>query len=66
MHQVNISPHLVLYLNYPPITSVPDSYPSGNTYSGEWKTNQRHGKGTMRWLNLGQKYVGAWQDGVQV
>uniref|UniRef100_A0A3P9BNX3 MORN repeat containing 3 n=1 Tax=Maylandia zebra TaxID=106582 RepID=A0A3P9BNX3_9CICH len=39
------------------------SYPSGNTYSGEWKTNQRHGKGTMRWLNLGQKYVGAWQDG---
>uniref|UniRef100_A0A3B4GT09 MORN repeat containing 3 n=1 Tax=Pundamilia nyererei TaxID=303518 RepID=A0A3B4GT09_9CICH len=40
-------------------------YPSGNTYSGEWKTNQRHGKGMMRWLNLGQMYVGAWQDGVQ-
>ncbi|XP_073346399.1 radial spoke head 10 homolog B [Pagrus major] len=41
-------------------------YPSGNLYSGEWKNNQRHGEGTMRWLILGQQYVGLWQNGVQV
>lgn len=44
----------------------PDSYPSGNLYSGEWHNNLRHGEGTMRWLNLGQQYVGMWQNGVQV
>uniref|UniRef100_A0AAQ4PE53 MORN repeat containing 1 n=1 Tax=Gasterosteus aculeatus aculeatus TaxID=481459 RepID=A0AAQ4PE53_GASAC len=41
-------------------------YPSGNVYSGEWKNNLRHGEGTMRWLNLGQQYVGTWHNGVQV
>ncbi|KAM8729017.1 radial spoke head 10 homolog B isoform 3-T3 [Acanthopagrus schlegelii] len=41
-------------------------YRSGNIYSGEWKNNQRHGEGTMRWLKLGEEYVGLWQNGVQV
>ncbi|XP_030256148.1 radial spoke head 10 homolog B [Sparus aurata] len=41
-------------------------YHSGNIYSGEWKNNQRHGEGTMRWLKLGEEYVGLWQNGVQV
>lgn len=44
----------------------PDSYPSGNLYSGEWHNDLRHGEGMMRWLNLGQQYVGMWQNGVQV
>ncbi|KAG8009050.1 Radial spoke head 10-like protein B [Nibea albiflora] len=41
-------------------------YPSGNIYFGEWKNNLRHGEGTMRWLKLGQQYVGMWHNGVQV
>lgn len=41
-------------------------YPSGNIYSGEWKNNLRNGEGTMRWVKLGQQYVGQWQDGIQV
>lgn len=44
----------------------PCSYPSGNIYSGQWKNNLRHGEGTMRWLNVGQQYVGKWKKGVQV
>uniref|UniRef100_A0A3B3D5Z0 MORN repeat containing 3 n=1 Tax=Oryzias melastigma TaxID=30732 RepID=A0A3B3D5Z0_ORYME len=43
-----------------------NSYPSGNTYSGEWKCNSRHGEGTMKWLKLGQQYVGSWHEGLQV
>uniref|UniRef100_A0A3B3VJ32 MORN repeat containing 3 n=1 Tax=Poecilia latipinna TaxID=48699 RepID=A0A3B3VJ32_9TELE len=41
-----------------------NSYPSGNTYTGEWKNNLRHGEGTMNWTKLGQQYVGSWKDGV--
>ncbi|KAF0025234.1 hypothetical protein F2P81_022115 [Scophthalmus maximus] len=40
-------------------------YPSGNIYSGEWKNSLRHGEGTMRWLKLGEEYVGMWQEGIQ-
>ncbi|KAF7663101.1 hypothetical protein LDENG_00219350, partial [Lucifuga dentata] len=40
-------------------------YPSSNFYSGEWKNNERHGEGTMRWLKVGQQYIGMWQNGVQ-
>lgn len=42
------------------------SYVTGNTYSGEWKCNARHGEGTMKWLKLGQQYVGNWCEGLQV
>uniref|UniRef100_A0A8C7ZB80 Uncharacterized protein n=1 Tax=Oryzias sinensis TaxID=183150 RepID=A0A8C7ZB80_9TELE len=41
-------------------------YVTGNTYSGEWKCNVRHGEGTMKWLKLGQQYVGNWCEGLQV
>uniref|UniRef100_A0A3Q3EZ88 MORN repeat containing 3 n=1 Tax=Labrus bergylta TaxID=56723 RepID=A0A3Q3EZ88_9LABR len=40
-------------------------YPSGNIYSGEWKNNLRHGEGKMRWTQLGEEYVGMWQNGIQ-
>ena len=42
------------------------SYPSGNLYEGEWRDNGRHGEGTMKWLTLGEQYVGTWSNGVQV
>lgn len=34
-------------------------YSNGSTYSGEWKSNLRHGKGTYTYY--GQKYVGEWE-----
>lgn len=33
---------------------------SGNTYSGQWLGNQRHGLGTQRWFD-GAVYYGSWQ-----
>lgn len=42
------------------------SYPSGDTYEGQWKNNVRHGEGTMKWIQLGQQYSGQWLNGVQV
>ena len=49
------------------MTSVScNSYPSGNLYEGQWKNNQRHGEGTMKWLHLKQEYSGTWYYGVQV
>lgn len=42
------------------------SYPSGDTYEGQWKNSVRHGEGTMKWIQLSQQYSGQWQNGVQV
>lgn len=42
------------------------SYPSGDTYEGQWENNVRHGEGTMKWIQLGQQYCGRWLNGVQV
>ena len=30
-------------------------------YSGEWKNNDKHGRGTFTWAN-GDKFVGEWSD----
>jgi hypothetical protein len=35
---------------------------NGDRYSGEWKDNLRHGKGTHFYKKTGQKYLGEWQN----
>lgn len=42
------------------------SYPSGDTYEGQWKNSIRHGEGTMKWIQLSQQYSGQWLNGFQV
>ena len=34
-------------------------------YEGMWLNNQRHGRGTMSWLDRGERYTGDWVGGVQ-
>jgi hypothetical protein len=34
---------------------------NGDRYSGEWKDNLRHGKGTHYYKKSGQKYMGEWK-----
>lgn len=36
-------------------------YPNGCVYAGQWKGNQRHGKGTMTYIN-GEVYEGSWEE----
>lgn len=38
---------------------------SGNVYEGEWLLNERHGKGTMHWYDMGECYTGEWVKGIQ-
>lgn len=33
------------------------TFPSGNTYTGEWKDDMKHGKGTFHSVN-GETYTG--------
>ena len=33
-------------------------YPSGETYSGEWKNNLADGKGILEFIDSGEKYYG--------
>jgi hypothetical protein len=35
---------------------------NGDRYSGEWKDNQRHGKGTHYYKKSGHKYMGEWEN----
>lgn len=35
-------------------------YPSGNSYTGSWLHDKRHGHGTMKWVTKGQVYNGEW------
>lgn len=64
-YMINLFPEL--HLNFQKLQHLfLNSYPSGNIYSGEWKNSLRHGEGTMRWLKLGEEYVGMWQEGIQV
>jgi len=37
------------------------TWPDGFKYEGEWKDDQRTGKGTLT-SNNGVRYVGQWQD----
>ncbi len=37
------------------------TWPDGFKYEGEWKDDQRNGKGTLT-SNNGVRYVGQWQD----
>ena len=35
------------------------TYVSGNKYEGNWKSNKKHGYGTMYWtVNTNEKYFG--------
>ena len=36
----------------------------GSTYEGEWKDNQRYGKGTFKYAD-GDVYTGEWKDDIQ-
>lgn len=36
----------------------------GNKYVGNYKNDQRHGWGTMQWID-GSCYKGQWADGIQ-
>ncbi|MBQ8194702.1 MAG: ribosomal protein L7/L12 [Oscillospiraceae bacterium] len=38
-------------------------YPSGNTYTGEWKNGVRNGNGEYVFASTGEKYVGEFADG---
>ncbi len=40
-------------------------YRTGNVYFGEWKANERHGQGTMTWVDRGEMYRGEWVKGQQ-
>lgn len=39
-------------------------YPSGNSYTGSWSEDKRHGQGTVSWVTKGQTYSGEWSDGL--
>ncbi len=39
-------------------------YPSGNTYTGEWATDEKAGRGVMEWHTRGQRYSGQWARGL--
>ena len=41
-------------------------YPSGSNYDGQWKSDVRHGHGTMEWAGTGESYTGEWDMGIQV
>jgi hypothetical protein len=38
-------------------------YPSGNVYDGAWADGERHGHGTMQWLDRGEVYEGHFSHG---
>lgn len=40
----------------------PGAYSTAAKYLGQWKDNEKHGKGTQTWAN-GDKYVGEWAAG---
>jgi hypothetical protein len=40
------------------------TYPSGNSYEGEWKGQKRHGQGRYTWPD-GTAYEGQWLDNAQ-
>lgn len=38
-------------------------YASGNTYTGDWVSNEKHGKGVMVWADHNESYEGEWFAG---
>ena len=37
-------------------------WPDGTTYDGEWKDNNKHGRGVYKWAD-GDTYDGDYKDG---
>jgi hypothetical protein len=37
-------------------------YPDGSEYEGQFRNNQKHGKGVMRWPNGEKTYDGEWEN----
>ncbi|VUZ46790.1 unnamed protein product [Hymenolepis diminuta] len=36
---------------------------NGDSYTGEWKDNKKHGRGIQTWKKSGLVYEGYWEDG---
>lgn len=36
---------------------------NGDSYTGEWKNDKKHGRGIQKWKNSQLVYEGYWEDG---
>ena len=56
------------YWGYLNVDGQPQGYgtlvmSNGDTYTGDWKEGERHGKGTHVWKESGDTYHGDWMEG---